>query len=65
VHRLLGEQAQHGGADVAAGHPAPAAATVRRAAVDRAGPGAAGVVVALAGVPALAPEHGVHELLLS
>jgi hypothetical protein len=57
VHRLLGEEAQHGGADVAARRAAPAtpAATMAdRAALGLVRSVSMGVVVALAGMPAFA-----------
>src|SRR5436189_197760 len=55
VARLLGEQDEHGGADVAAAHPAsPAEAGARPRAEAR----AAGVVVAMAGPPA--GRHPAH-----
>jgi hypothetical protein len=65
VHRLLGEELEHGGADVAARDPAAAATTVPgRPVLGRSRVVAAWVVVAQAGVPALALVEWVHRVLL-
>jgi hypothetical protein len=62
VHRLLREQQQDGGADIAARRPAVAMAVPHRRALAELGAAPAGVVVAQAAGPALTSSGRVHEI---
>jgi hypothetical protein len=64
VHRLLGEELEHGRADVAAmGSAAATAAVMAGCAFRRHRSAATGVVEAVAGVPAAAFMDGMHGFL--
>jgi len=63
VHRLLGDEQQHGGADVAARSAAPSATTTAHVWPVAERPVAAGVVVAAAVLTATSSEVSHEELL--